>query len=161
MRPQTIAATAVCTLAVLTAGCATYRPVPLAPLEVLDRLESRTWPDNSPDRKSDSVDEASQGIGPTGLAAFAVTAHPQLASMRAQLGIQQALLVQAGLLPDPRFGWDAMDLLASEFVEGSSSTVDIVAGFGLMFPLPRPMMSGSRLQFRKRPAAASLRPSGT
>lgn len=39
-----------------------------------------------------------------------------------------------------------MDLLASEFVEGSSSTVDIVAGFGLMFPLPRPGERDARIE---------------
>ena len=157
MKPRTIAAAAVCTLAVFAAGCATYEPAPIAPLEILEGLESRTWPPSGLDSPPGATDEAAQAVGPAILAAFAVTTNPELASARAELGLQEALLVQAGLLPDPRFGWDAMDLLASELVEGSSSTVDFVAGLGLMFPIPRPRERDARVQVAEWQTEASRR----
>jgi outer membrane protein TolC len=52
--------------------------------------------------------------------------------------VAEALLVEAGLLADPEIGWDGMDALASQIVEGTTSSVDFLAGLGVSIPLPRP-----------------------
>ena len=143
----------------LSAGCATYRPAPLEPLRVLEGLEAIEW-DPTPGAHPGSAEAAV--VGPRELAAFAVSTNPQLAAARAEVGVRRALLVEAGLLPDPEFGWDAMNNVASELIDGSSSAVDTVSGFGLMFPLLRPGERGARVgaaewraeEARRRVAAA-------
>lgn len=139
MRQQTLPAPAAWALAALTAGCATYRPAPIEPLQILDTLESIEWATQQLEPSAPN----SEGLdlpaaGPGELAAFAVTTHPQLAALRAEVGVRRALLVEAGLLPDPEIGWDAMNVVASKAVNGTSSPVDVISGFGLMFPLLRP-----------------------
>ncbi len=114
-------------------GCATYEPKPIDPSEVLARLESIEWepPYEAPSSGNDTV-------GPADLAAFAVRTNPAVAEARAALGVRRALLDEAGRLPDPEVGWDAMDVIASQVIDGTSSPVDVLAGFGVMFPIPRP-----------------------
>lgn len=137
MQLQSISAgTTVCLLA-LTA-CASYRPAPIEPMAVLDALDAVEW------RASD-VALATSAVGPRELAAFAVHTNPTLVAARAELGVRQALLVQAGLLPDPEIGWDAMNVLAAQAVNGSSTSVDALSGFSLMFPLLRPGERGARV----------------
>ena len=131
MKHQTTRAIAAWACVALT-SCATYRPAPIDPLDVLDGLNAIEW---TPGLES-QADPAAHG--PRDLAAFAVSTNPQLAAVRAEVGVRNALLIEAGLLPDPTIGWDAMDLLASQLVDGTSSSVDALAGFSLMFPLPRP-----------------------
>lgn len=149
-------------LVALTTGCATYRPAPIEPLRVLEGLEAVEWnPDFPPPEGSPGGAETSP-VGPRELAAFAVSTNPELAAARAEVGVRRALLVEAGLLPDPQLSWDAMDVLASQIVDGTSSSVDVVAGFGLMFPLLRPGERGARVgaaewqaeEARRRVAAA-------
>jgi len=143
-------------------GCATYRPAPIEPLRLLEGLEAVEWnPDTpSPDALTDGARPAV--VGPRELAAFAVSTNPQLAAVRAQVGVRRALLVEAGLLPDPELGWSAMDVLASQIVDGTSSSVDTLSGFDLMFPLLRPGERDARVgaaewraeEARRRVAAA-------
>lgn len=123
-------------MAALSSGCATYRPAPIEPALVLDGLEAIEWPLTP----AESSPEGSQldGVGPRELAAFAVSTNPQLAAVRASVGVRRALLVEAGLLPDPEIGWDAMNVLASQIIDGGSSPHDTLSGFGVMFPLLRP-----------------------
>ncbi|HRV82431.1 MAG TPA: TolC family protein, partial [Planctomycetota bacterium] len=123
---------------VALSACATYRPTPLEPQRVLEALESIEWDSTPNTPNATDSSQSSPVVGPLQLAAFAVSTHPELAALRAELGIQHALLVEAGLLPDPELGWDAMDGLASQLVTGSSSSVDAWAGFGLLFPLLGP-----------------------
>ena len=115
------------------AGCVTYEPVPLDVSSVLRALDAQQF-EGAAQRASGA------GMRPDELAAFAVTANPTLAAIRAEAGVGRALLVEAGLLPDPdpELGWDAMDVLASRIVDGTSSSVDVLSGFGLMFSVPRP-----------------------
>ncbi len=115
----------------LLTSCVTYEPAPIDPLDVLQRLDEV-------DLGVGPADPDSSVYGPRELAAFAITHQPQLAAIRAEVGVRRALLVEAGLLPDPQIGWDAMDLLASEIVDGTSDSVDVLSGFGVMFPLLRP-----------------------
>jgi len=121
--------------AALTTGCATYHPAPLEPDQILKDLEAIEWP-SSPTTGAEQ-EPNSTATGPGELAAFALATNPDLAIVRAELGIQEALLLEAGLLPDPEIGWDGMDVGASQIVTGSSSSVEALSGFGLMFPLPR------------------------
>ena len=123
----------------LTSGCATYRPAPINPVQVLEGLEAIEWHpiQIEPDAR-DSIGAQSEGAGPRELAAFAVSTNPHLAAVRADVGVSRALLVEAGLLPDPEIGWDAMDVLASQIADGTSSSAEVLSGFGLMFPLLRP-----------------------
>jgi outer membrane protein, heavy metal efflux system len=139
MKRQAIPTQAVWAFVVLSTGCATYSPAPIDPLRVLEELDAAEW--TSVELESSVPPIASdrpQILGPRELAAFAVTTNPLLAALRAEVGVRNALLVEAGLLPDPEIGWDAMDVLASQLVEGSSSSVDVLSGLGLTFPLLRP-----------------------
>lgn len=135
MRPQTLATCVVCAMAALT-GCATYRPAPIDSKTVLKQLEAVEWT-GDPSRQPEAGDEVA-GVGPRELAAFAVQSNPRLAAARARLGVSAALLVEAGLLPDPTLSWGAMDVVASEIVQGSSSSLEVLSGIGLSFPLLRP-----------------------
>jgi outer membrane protein TolC len=110
-----------------------YEPDPVDPLQLLAALEARRW-DVAPAGDAG----APPGAGPRELSAFAVTHNPALAALRRQLGVAQALLVEAGLLGDPELGWDGMDALASQIVEGTTSRIDFLAGLGISIPLPRP-----------------------
>lgn len=138
MKSRAHPAHAVCVLVALT-GCATYRPAPIEPARVLEGLEAIEW---SPSGVGSGAPGAERtpgtSLGPRELSAFAVSTNPRLAAVRAEVGVRRALLVEAGLLPDPELEWDAMDVLASQVVDGTSSSVDALSGLGLMFPLPRP-----------------------
>lgn len=138
-------AQAVWALAALTTGCATYRPAPIEPLQVLEVLEAIEWSPGAPSPGASPGSAETPVVGLRELAAFAVSTNPQLAAARAEIGVRRALLVEAGLLPDPQVGWDAMDVLASQLVDGTSSSVDAIAGFGLMFPLLRPGERAARV----------------
>ena len=120
-------------LALGLAGCVTYEPAPLDISSILDGLDSQDW-----ESARASGEWGDSPVEPVNLAAFAVSANPTLVAARSEVGVAQALLVEAGLLPDPELGWDAMDLLASRIVDGTSGSVEVLSGFGLMFPLQRP-----------------------
>jgi len=135
MKPKNFPAHVVWVAAALTSGCATYHPAPLEPIQVLADLEAIQWPTTPSTAPEAGTDPTA--VGPRELAAFALESNPDLYILRANLGIQDALLIEAGLLPDPEIGWDAMDVGASQIVNGSSSSMETLSGFGLMFPLPR------------------------
>jgi len=111
-------------------GCVTYEEAPLDAEAILLELDRRTWDSGGGD--------AAARATPRQFAAFAVSRNPVLEAARRELGVGEALLVQAGLLPDPLLGWDAMDLLASQIVEGRSGAVDVLSGLQLELPLLRP-----------------------
>jgi cobalt-zinc-cadmium efflux system outer membrane protein len=140
MQRRTTSAHPLCALLAL-AGCATHRPHPIEPARVLESLEAVEWELILPDPDSTET----PAVGPRVLSAFAVSTNPQLAALRAELGVRRALLVESGLLPDPELGWDAMDVLASQLVDGTSSSVDALSGIGLMFPLLRSGERGARV----------------
>ena len=120
-------------LAPALAGCVSYDPAPVDVSQVLADLRSRSW-----EPLSAGVPAEPKGAASEQLAAFAVTHNPALQAIRTRIGVAEALLVEAGLLSDPEIGWDGMDALASQIVEGTTSSVDFLAGLGLSIPLPRP-----------------------
>lgn len=122
-------------------GCATYAPAPLAPLELLAELERVR------------LDAPREGIAPVGTgagfdptngltdleaAALALHLNPALRGLRARIGVARAQLVEAGLLPDPVVGWDAMNVVADFVTERKSTGNSYVAGASLVWEVPRP-----------------------
>jgi cobalt-zinc-cadmium efflux system outer membrane protein len=120
-------------------GCVSYEQRPLHAIDILDRLDEVEF------EVAVTPGADAPGAGPSELSAFAIRNNPRLAGARAEAGIQNALLVEAGLLPDPTIGWDAMDVVASRIDEGSSGPVDVIAGFGVQVPLLRPGERGARM----------------
>jgi len=130
-------------------GCATYEyeAAPADTRQLLAALEARHWHPVPGARRAgaeglsgaDGVESAgADGLVPEQLAAFAVTHNPSLIALRRQVGVAQALLRTAGLLSDPQIGWDAMDAIASQALDGTHSTLDAVSGLGFSITLPRP-----------------------
>ena len=117
------------------AGCVGYEPAPVDVSRVLHDLQAVRW--EAHENEGDGT-SARGGATPRELAAFAVAHNPALASARARIGVSNALLVEAGLLPDPQIGWDAMDALAVEIDGESATSVEYLAGLGLSIPLLRP-----------------------
>ena len=114
-------------LAVLAlAGCAGYEAQPLAPAAVLapnvGSLD-RTRPGAAPIA-------ASGPLTPADVAVLAVQNSPDLRAVRAQRGVGQAQVIQAGLLPDPVLSGTYNVLLAGPgFANaiGTTLTVDITS----------------------------------
>lgn len=115
------------------AGCVSYEPAPVDVSDVLTQLRARAW-----ESSLDNDRAQSEGAGPDQLAAFGITHNPSLQAVRSQIGVARALLVEAGLLPDPEIGWDAMNVLASALIGDSPSSHDYLSGLGLSITLPRP-----------------------
>lgn len=116
--------------AAFTASCVTYEAAPLDSSEAWSALEGLRLPA--------SVEEQDSGFLPVGLAAFAVANHPTLVQARSEIGVSEALIIEAGLWPGLQVGWGAMDALASQIVDSHTSSVDYLSGLDLMFELPRP-----------------------
>lgn len=122
-------------------GCATYEPEPLAPLALLDELEQVRV-----DARRDGIAlvGTERGFDPTnGLtdleaASLALHLNPALRALRAEIGVARAQLVEAGLLPDPVIGWDAMNVVADFVTERKSSANSYVAGASVTWQVPRP-----------------------
>jgi len=116
-------------------GCVSYAPAPVDPAEILARAEALRLPEPEP----------GTGVDALALSAFAVTHAPALRAARAALGVERALLVEAGLLADPEIGWDAMDVLAAQLVDGTSGGVEVLSGLGISIPVPRPGERAARI----------------
>ena len=95
----------------LVAGCVSYEPAPVDVSQVLHDLEALRWEASGTNGDETSAED---GATPRELAAFAVAHNPTLSAVRGRIGVSNALLIEAGLLPDPTIGWDAMDVLAVE-----------------------------------------------
>jgi outer membrane protein, heavy metal efflux system len=120
------------------AGCASYTPRPLEPAAELARLAAcdpaslrieYARPGAAPDSAPARFD-ARDGLDEAELAALALTLNPGLRARRAGIGEAQALLVSAGLLPNPDLG-----AFVRSGVGGSSGTA---LGLDAMFALLRP-----------------------
>lgn len=118
-------------LAPVLTACVSYEPDPVDVSQVLVDLEAIQWTPSATSTEAEGAELAQ-------LASFAVTHNPSLRAVRSQIGVTEALLVEAGLLEDPEIGWDGMDALASQIVDGTTSTIDFVAGLNLSIALPRP-----------------------
>ena len=119
-------------LALTLAACAGPAPE----REPLDVAGALTRLDKLASAPSDTTAPASfdlaDGVSIEEAVSFAVARHPALLAARAQLGVAQALVVEAGLWPDPTIAWSAVDWL----VGGTSD--DVLTGFSLNWNNPRP-----------------------
>jgi len=120
-------------------GCTSYTPAPRPPLEVLAELERVGLAAVASDRLPGhpAVDPA-DGLTAVEAATAAVRLNPRLQALRAEVGVSGAQLVEAGLLPDIRLGWDAMDAAAGLIVNGEAESPAWLAGADLSWPVPRP-----------------------
>lgn len=118
-------------------SCATYRSRPLVPEDELATLRTRTleslrieYARPGETREHAAAFDASDGLDDAELVAVALTGNPALRSKRLEIGEAQALLVSAGIWPNPQF-----DVFARPGIGKSTST-----GFGLdlLFALLRP-----------------------
>lgn len=122
-------------------GCATYEPAPLAPLALLDELEQVRV-----DARRDGIAlvgtargfDPSNGLTDLEAASLALHLNPGLRALREEIGVARAQLVEAGYLPDPVIGWDAMNVVADFTTERKSSANSYVAGASLVWEVPRP-----------------------
>ncbi len=108
----------------------------------LDELASAPPSETAP-RPFDLAD----GVTFEEAASFAVARHPKLTAARAQLGVSQALIVEAGLWPDPTIAWNAVDWL----VWGTSK--DVLTGYSLNWNSPRPGERKARIAKARAEAA--------
>jgi len=107
-------------------SCVSYSARPLDPLAELERLAA-SQPASLRSQTQTGFDEAE-------LASLALTLNPELRARRAEIGEAQALLVSAGLLPNPDLG-----AFARTGVGGSSGTaLGLEALFALLRPDERP-----------------------
>ena len=98
-RPRAWAATA----ALLLAGCASYSPLPLPPAAQLAP---------SVDRLAHAEPLPAGPLSVAQVTALAVQNNPDLRAVRAQHGVAQAQLIQAGVLPNPQLSLAVLPLLA-------------------------------------------------
>ncbi len=94
------------------AGCATYRAQPLASADFAAALEPPALPavriaaeKLSHPLLAPLVIDGRDGFTPDEIAVIAVIASPRLRALRDQRGVAQAQVMQAGLLPNPQFGY--------------------------------------------------------
>jgi outer membrane protein TolC len=124
------------------AGCASYAPRPLDPAGELARLSAvepgalqieYAQPGAAADRTPRRFDPL-DGLDEVELAALALTINPGLRARRAEVGEAQALLVSAGLLPNPDLG----AFVRSGIGASSGTAVGLDAMFALLRPDERP-----------------------
>ena len=128
-----------CTFALaLAAGCATYEPAPLDPLGELASLERQTLDAfrvehvragegaANPGEEFDATD----GLDESELVAVALTLNPDLRARRLEAGEARALLITAGLWPNPEIEVSARP--------GTGSTPGTAVDLDLLFELLRP-----------------------
>ena len=129
------------TLAALAlAGCTSYEAQPPDLGAVLAELQSIALAEVDAEEVAPitTAFDASNGLTRLEASALAVRRNPGLRALRAQIGVAEAGLVQAGLLADPVIGWDGMDAAAGAIVLGKPESPSWLAGFSLTWTLPRP-----------------------
>ncbi len=92
-------------LGLMLTGCATYRPQPLPTAPDLTQTPQLTAPAQQfgvPGLPPHLI--PADGLDETAVMTLAVFNSPDLKAVRLQAGIANAQLLEAGLLPDPRFG---------------------------------------------------------
>lgn len=119
------------------AGCASYVPRPLVPRDELARLTAATLvglrvEDAAPGEavSAPAPFDPSDGLDESELVAVALTLNPSLRARRLEIGESQALLIGAGLWPNPELG-----LSVRPGIDGAPSTA---VGADLLLELLRP-----------------------
>jgi len=132
-------------------GCATYHPMPLNEQTVSEGLKPpdldvvRTSAKNIKHPYLEPVEfNYKDGLSPSEAAILAVISNKELKAERDKMGLAQAQLFNAGLLPDPKFGYTV------DFPVGGT-TNGTVNAFGLLlnWDLNSILTRGSRLEEAK------------
>ncbi|MCA8924421.1 MAG: TolC family protein [Planctomycetes bacterium] len=121
-------------------GCTSYEPDPAEPLELLRALEALSLRELGVSDVAPVVTdfEVRDGLTVREACAVAVRFNPRLVRLRAEVGVAEARLVQAGLLEDPVIGWSAMDAASGAVVDGKLENPAWLSGFSLTWQVPRP-----------------------
>jgi outer membrane protein TolC len=135
-------------LTAFLSGCATYESSPLVPRDELELLRARKLDTINVDysrpgqEKPQSVAfDLSDGLEESELVAVALTLNPSLRAKRLEIGEAQALLVSAGLWPNPEIG-----VAVRPGIDGASSSgIDLDALFELLRPGERSARRGVAL----------------
>jgi outer membrane protein TolC len=118
-------------LALLLAGCATYRPAPLSDNPallsppVLAAVARDAAAIERPFLRPAAID-LGQPLDPNAIATLTVLLNPDLRALRERAGVADAQAFAAGLLPDPSFSLGADQVLA-----GPDTMLGIAASFGV------------------------------
>ncbi len=144
------------TLILVIQGCAVYRPKPLDEHTVTQVL-------SAPDRKSICIKAAEikhpilrprnidfkKGISAQDAAIISVITNPALRAERARLGVANAQLLQAGILPNPTFGY------SSDFPIGGNTAGTVTAyGLGLDWDVRSLLTRGAKVDAARANAAS-------
>lgn len=135
---------AVALAALGAAGCASYEPAPIDPVDVLKDLDKVGVGNLGVAWVSSGSFKATDGLSREEAVSVAFKANPSLRTLRRELAVSEARLVEAGLLPDPVIGWDAMDVVADFSTDGKSTSSSYLAGFSLSWAVPRPGEIGAK-----------------
>ncbi len=137
-------------------GCAAYRPKPIDEHAVSKVL-------SAPDRKSICVRageikhpilkprdiDFKKGISAQDAAVIAVIANPAIRAERDRLGVANAQLLQAGILPNPTFGY------STDFPIGGNTAGTVTAyGLGLDWDIKSLLTRGARVDAARAQAAS-------
>lgn len=126
----------------LFVGCASYQPHPLVPDKELAGLRAiglgnlriEYTESGAPSEGAPVQFDPRDGLNEAELASVALTINPTLRAKRAEIGEAQALLVSAGLLPNPDIG----AFIRSGIGGASGTALGFDALFGLLRPDERP-----------------------
>lgn len=99
-------------LPLMAVGCASYQPKPMVPEDELLALRQTTLVElkiehmlpGSGSESGETAFDLADGLNEPELIAIALTLNPDLRAFRMQSGEAQALLIQAGLWPNPELG---------------------------------------------------------
>ncbi len=137
-------------------GCAIYRPKPLDKHVVsqtlstpdLESIRIKAEEIRHPILKPRNID-FSRGISADDAAIIAVIMNPALRDERDRLGVADAQLLQAGILPNPTFGY------SSDFPIGGSTAGTVTAyGLGLDWDIRSLLTRGAKVDAARARAAS-------
>lgn len=127
----------------LLSGCYSYEAYPQDRMQIFERLQKSGLPAELMLTQL-PIGMASKSHDPAitwtsaQAASWAVSHNPELHALRKEMGIAEAELVEAGLLPDPELSWDAMNVVAADVAGVTPTGPDYISGLGLMWSVPRP-----------------------
>lgn len=147
--PRRLVARTVAVASTLVLGACVSAPAdvldPAATLRALEAMTSGPAPASLARIGTASLTfEPGDGLDAREASALALHLHPRLRALRADIGVARAELIEAGLLPDPTIGWEAMNVVADFVTERKSSANSYVAGLTLSWDIPRPGEIGAR-----------------
>lgn len=100
-------------------GCARYKPAPLDPVAVQEKLQRLSLNDLSAGSEETKPPDLTSGLGPDEVGLAALILNPALKAKRLEIGVAAGQLVNAGLYPNPTL--DTKSLLYSQKPTGRKS----------------------------------------